>query len=150
MIDVTEVRIRLVFGEDGRKLLAYASIVIDDALVVRDLKILNISGRLLVAMPARMVTDHCPACNTVNAILARYCCHCGTRREDDRAVPDADTGRLRVWGDVAYPLCRAARRVVDRAVLDAYHAEVDAASRPGYVCRYALPDHLRRRGKVAS
>lgn len=55
-MDITEIRIRKHRSEDG-KLRAFASVVFDNAFVVHDLKIVEGSRGLFVAMPSRKRAD---------------------------------------------------------------------------------------------
>ena len=85
---ITEVRIKLT--EDPRnKLRAYASVTIDDAFVVRDLKIIDGSKGPFVAMPSRKLADHCRGCHHKNHLRAAYCNQCGAKLDPDRAPRDA-------------------------------------------------------------
>lgn len=52
---ITEVRIKKTFGDTSIK--AFASITIDDAIVVHDLKIIEGKNGLFVAMPSKKVGD---------------------------------------------------------------------------------------------
>lgn len=52
---ISEVKVLPVDGSD--KLKAFVSIKIDDALIIRDMKIINGSGGLFVAMPAKRMKD---------------------------------------------------------------------------------------------
>lgn len=54
-MDITDVRIKKVSGEG--KMRAVASIVIDDAFVVRDLRVIEGQNGLFVAMPSRKSAD---------------------------------------------------------------------------------------------
>lgn len=56
-MEITEVRIKLVAGEAGSKLRAFASITIDGAFVVHDLKVIQGVKGLFLAMPSRKTGD---------------------------------------------------------------------------------------------
>ena len=53
-MEITEIKVFLVHEE---KLKAYVTIVFDDCFVVRDLKVINGSSGLFVAMPAKKTKD---------------------------------------------------------------------------------------------
>ena len=53
-MDITEVR---VFPVDEERLKAYVSIVLDDCFIIRDLKVINGSNGLFVAMPSKKRKD---------------------------------------------------------------------------------------------
>lgn len=126
---VTEVRIKLT--EDPRnKLRAYASVTIDDAFVVRDLKIIDGNRGPFIAMPSRKLADHCPRCHHKNHLRAAYCNQCGGRLDPDRASKD-DRGRARLHADLAHPINSTTRIELHKAVVRAYSEEVEAAQRAG-------------------
>src|SRR5262245_61100465 len=91
---ITEIRIKLLLSTRD-KLRGFASITIDDCLVVRDVKIIEGARGLFVAMPSRKLCDRCPACAAKNHIRARYCNDCGARLTDDRGDMD-ERGRPRL------------------------------------------------------
>jgi stage V sporulation protein G len=53
-VEITDVNIFVVNGE---KLKAYATVVFDDAFIVRDMKIINGNNGLFVAMPNKKTKD---------------------------------------------------------------------------------------------
>jgi stage V sporulation protein G len=53
-MDITAVKI---FPVNERKVKAYASIVLDDCFIVRDLKVINGDAKLFVAMPSKKMKD---------------------------------------------------------------------------------------------
>lgn len=139
---ITEVRIKLAddaSGEQGDRLLGFASVCIDNAFVVRDLKLITGKGGRFVAMPSRSLKDHCPACHGKTELRAKYCQHCGQRLAADRAARDPETGKARLYADHAHPINSATRALITGFVLAAYDREVELARRPGYVCSYDAP-----------
>ena len=139
MLNITEIRIKLV-PNDRDKLRAFASITIDDSLVIRDVKIIDGGERLFVAMPSRKLCDRCARCGAKNYIRARYCNECGARLRSDRAVSD-DRGRPRLYADIAHPIHQEARDELQNAILSAYEQEVERSKSEGYVPRAASDDH---------
>jgi len=53
-MEITEVRMYLTEEEH---VMAYASIVLDDAFIVRDLKVIEMGGKLVVVMPSKRMKD---------------------------------------------------------------------------------------------
>ena len=123
-MNITEVRIKL--GEEptnpSYRLRAFANITIDDAFAVRDLKVVDGTKGLFVAMPGRKLMDRCQRCRTKNHLLARYCNACGSRLADNRAE-----GVLRLHADIAHPINSDTRLYIEDVVLDAYQDEIDNA-----------------------
>jgi stage V sporulation protein G len=83
-MEITEVKI---FPVNEEKLKAYVTIVLDQCFVVRDLKIINGSTGLFVAMPSKKRSD-------------------GT------------------YKDVAHPLNKSTRMVMEKTILEAYLTEI--------------------------
>lgn len=130
---ITEIRVKLT-DDPRNKLKAYASVTIDDAFVVRDLKIIEGAKGPFVAMPSRKLADHCPRCRHKNHLRAAYCNQCGARLDPDRAGKD-ERGRARLHADLAHPINAPTRIELHKAVVRAYHDEVEAAQRAGAAYR---------------
>lgn len=126
---ITEIRIKLT--EDPRnKLRAYACVTIDDAFVVRDLKIIDGNKGPFVAMPSRKLADHCARCRHKNHLRALYCNQCGSQLVHNRTQVD-ERGRERLHADLAHPINAATRIELHKAVVGAFFEELDAAQRAG-------------------
>ena len=130
---ISEIRIKLLLSTRD-KLRGFASITIDDCLVVRDIKIIEGGRGLFVAMPSRKLCDRCPACAAKNHIRARHCNDCGARLSDDRGDTD-ERGRPRLYADICHPISQDARDQVQRAVLHAFADEVVKSKVEGYVAK---------------
>lgn len=131
---ITEVRIKLV-AENNERLMAFCSLTLDNAFVIRDLKIIEGTKGLFVAMPSRKLTDRCGRCGCKNHLRSRYCNGCGTHLDENRAPRDAD-GRAKLHADIAHPINSACREVMQTAIIKAYADEKERARMPGYVCTY--------------
>ncbi|MDA7980024.1 MAG: SpoVG family protein, partial [Pirellulales bacterium] len=71
-MQITEVRVKLMDASSDR-LRAFCSITIDNAFVVRDLKIIDGASGPFVAMPSRKLTGHCDHCGSKNHLRANFC-----------------------------------------------------------------------------
>ena len=132
-MNLTEIRIKLLQSTRD-KLRAFASITIDDALVLRDVKIIEGQKGLFVAMPSRKLCDRCPSCAGQNHIRSRYCSDCGARLYESRGDLD-ERGRPRLYADVCHPINQEARDLVQRMVLRAYEEEHARSREAGYVAQ---------------
>lgn len=130
---ISEIRIKLLLSTRD-KLRGFASITIDDCLVIRDVKIIEGGRGLFVAMPSRKLCDRCPACAAKNHIRARFCNDCGARLADDRGDMD-ERGRPRLYADICHPISQDARDRVQNAVLQAYAEELVRSKQEGYVAK---------------
>lgn len=129
-MEITEVRIKLV--ENAReRLRAFCSITLDGAFVIRDLKIIDGTNGVFVAMPSRKLMDRCPRCGSKNHLRSRYCNDCGAQLNENRAPKDVQ-GRAKLHADVAHPINAACREQVQKAVVEAYQTEQEKAKSPDY------------------
>jgi stage V sporulation protein G len=136
---ITEIRVKLIDDKSDSRLRSFCSITMDDSFVVRDLKVIDGTKGLFVAMPSRKLTDRCPDCGYKNHLRAYYCNNCGEHLKDDRASID-DDGRAKLHADIAHPINSTCRDSIQRAVIEAYHEERELSKQPGYVCGYDDPD----------
>lgn len=131
---ITEVRIKLM-DEPGERLRAFCSITFDDCFVVRDLKIIEGTSGLFVAMPSRKLTAHCGKCGMKNHLRANHCNQCGAKLNENRVIKDAD-GRTKLYADIAHPINSGCREMIQTRVVTEYEQEVERAKSPDYVSRY--------------
>ncbi|MBA7521961.1 putative septation protein SpoVG [subsurface metagenome] len=101
-MQVTEVRVKLM-GRKSERLKAFCSVTFDGEFVVRDVKVIEGTNGLFVAMPSRQLSDRCPMCRNKNALRARFCGECGARLDESRATRN-EQGRLKLHVDIAHPL----------------------------------------------
>jgi len=143
-MEITEVRIKLIENA-AERLLAFCSITIDAAFVVRDLKIIVGPTGPFVAMPSRKLSSHCHACGFKNPLRACYCNQCG-KKQNDNHLPRDDDGRLRLYADIAHPINASCRELIQSRVVREYEAEIVRAKQPGYMSRYdAMGDEEHRK-----
>ena len=126
-MNVTEVRI---FPKEGvdKKLRAFATITLDHCFVVRDIKIIEGTQGLFVAMPSRRVKEPCPKCGHRNVVRSRFCNQCGLRLPQmgsEHALAIDSSLRQAEHKDVAHPITAECRSEIQRAILEAYYREKD-------------------------
>lgn len=130
-MNITEIRVKLI--DDQRdKLRGFASLTVDGCLVIRDLKIIEGSKGLFVAMPSRKLHDRCQHCAGKNHIRARFCNDCGQRLREGRGDVD-ERGRVRLYADIAHPIHQEGRDEVQARVVTAYRHELVSSKQEGYV-----------------
>lgn len=139
---ITEVRIKLI-EDAAERLLAFCSITLDSAFVVRDMKIIVGPNGPFVAMPSRKLTSHCQGCGCKNPIRANFCNQCGDKITDGHKPRD-DDGRLRLYADIAHPINARCREMIQQRIVEEYEAEIVRSKEPGYVSRYDDPDDDHR------
>ncbi len=132
-MNITEIRIKLL-SNSRDKLRGFASVTLDNLIVVRDIKIIEGGRGLFVAMPSRKLCDRCPSCAAKNPIRSRYCSDCGTRLSENRGDLD-ERGRPRLYADIAHPINQDARDFVQTQILKAYYDEFERSKQEGYVAK---------------
>jgi stage V sporulation protein G len=123
-MEVSDVRVRLV-KDANERLKAVCSVTLDGEFVVRDVKVVEGTNGLFVAMPSRKLTSACPKCRTQNHLRARHCNECGAKLPQARIPTDTD-GREKVHRDIAHPITAAFRQTVQQHVLEAYQDAADS------------------------
>lgn len=137
---ITEVSIKLNrYKEEGKaRLQAYASICLDDCFVVRDLKILRLAnGEYSIGMPSKKVTDRCPVCFSVNALVFHFCSRCGLALDPKRGTPGLN-GNVVLFMDQAHPITQDCRAYIQEVVMDAFFQEIEASK----VVHYNWDSHV--------
>jgi len=133
-MEITEVRIKLIEKTAGR-LMAFCSITIDGAFVIRDLKLISGPHGLFVAMPSRKLCVQCRKCRSKNPLKSAFCNACGNKMQSQHLPLDED-GRVRLYADIAHPINTECRELIQDRVMAEYEAEVIRARKPGHVSRY--------------
>ena len=124
-MEITEVRIFPKEGKD-KKLKAYAAVTFDNAFVVRNIKIIEGSKGVFVAMPSRKLREACPGCGYTNTVKSRFCNECGKMIHSNSArtrIPETaadDTQRQSDHRDIAHPITPEFRDYLQNKVLAAW------------------------------
>jgi stage V sporulation protein G len=130
-MQITEVKIFLKEGQD-KKLKAYATLTFDNMFVVRNVKVIEGTKGLFVAMPSRKIKDPCPKCNFRNVVRSRYCNNCGAalNATEPKAAPFHAEGAQKEseHKDIAHPITAECRDYIQKKVLEAYEKEKKSPS----------------------
>lgn len=124
-MEITEVRIFLKDSPD-KKLRAYATVTFDNVFVVRNIKVIEGTNGLFIAMPSRKVKQPCPKCNFKNELRSKYCNQCAgqlpiaPRPQVSEAA--ANNAQLE-HKDIAHPITQVFREYLQKKVLDGYEHE---------------------------
>jgi len=129
-MEITDIRVKLM-QDAADRLKAVCSITLDDEFVVRDLKVVEGTNGLFVAMPSRKLSVHCPQCRSKNHLRARFCNECGAKLPPAR-IPADPAGRIRLHRDIAHPINPAFREIVQSRVIEKYQTELELAQDPDY------------------
>lgn len=146
-MDISEVKIFLKEGQD-KKLKAYATLTFDNCFVVRNVKVIEGTKGLFVAMPSRKVKDPCPKCGFRNAVRSKFCNQCGgtlPMTEQKPFQPGDDAARQSDHKDIAHPITAECRDYIQKKVLEAYDSERKSpSSQSAGAAHEAVPQSARR------
>lgn len=123
-MEITEVRIFLKDSPD-KKLKAYATVTFDNAFVVRNIKIIEGTGGLFIAMPSRKVKQPCPKCGFKNELRSKYCNQCAAQLpvQPRPLAQEAGLNTQAEHKDIAHPITQSFREYLQKRVLEAYGQE---------------------------
>ncbi|MBI5123796.1 MAG: septation protein SpoVG family protein [Candidatus Omnitrophica bacterium] len=144
-MEITEVRIFLKEGQD-KKLKAYATLTFDKAFVVRNVKVIEGTKGLFVAMPSRRLKESCPKCNFKNVVRSKYCNQCASALPQAAPKPIAvgeNPQKQSEHRDIAHPITSDFREYIQKKVLAAFDEEKKSGpSHPAEMSRASsLPRH---------
>lgn len=129
-MEITEVRVKLIANKDDR-LKGFCSMTLDNDFVVRDIKVIEGTNGLFVAMPSRKMSDHCTHCGGKNHLRSKYCNNCGGKLSEERARQD-DHGRMKLHADIAHPINADCRRKIQETIVKAFEGEIEKSKLPDY------------------
>ena len=135
-MEITKVRIKLIDGSSGNgndRLRAFVSITFDDSFVVHDLKIINGPKGLFVSMPDRKLADRCK-CGCKNHLRASFCNQCGRKLDENRNLDS--NGWVKLHSDIAHPINSGCREMIEGAVFQGFHEEIECSQQPDHVSSY--------------
>jgi stage V sporulation protein G len=123
-MEITEVKIFLKDSPD-KKLKAYATVTFDNAFVVRNIKVIEGTSGLFIAMPSRKVRQPCPKCNFKNEARSKYCNQCGAQLpvSSRPATVESPSNAQLEHKDIAHPVTQSFREYLQKRVLEGYEQE---------------------------
>jgi len=123
-MEITEIRIALKDSPD-KKLKGYATVTFDNVFVVRNIKVIEGSGSLFIAMPSRKVKQACPKCNFKNELRSKYCNQCAALLPTAPKATEQQEGSNAQLEhkDIAHPITQAFREYLQKKVLEAFEQE---------------------------
>ena len=128
-MEITEIRIFVKEGQD-KKLKAYATVTFDNAFVVRNIKVIQGSSGLFIAMPSRKMKNPCPKCSFKNEVGSKFCNKCGASLPlvEHTVVEDEAKADHR---DIAHPITKDFRELLQAKILEAYKKEIERSNLSG-------------------
>lgn len=126
VMEITEIRVVLKDSPD-KKLKAYATVTFDNAFVVRNIKVIEGTSGLFIAMPSRKIKQPCPKCNFKNEVRSKYCNQCAAQlpfvARPLAQEPGGGGNSQLEHKDIAHPITQSFRELLQRKVLEAYEQE---------------------------
>ena len=123
-MEITEVRIALRDSPD-KKLKAYATVTFDNVFVVRNIKVIEGTSGLFIAMPSRRVKQPCSKCGFKNELRSKYCNQCAAllpQSAKPAHTEEANPAQSE-HKDIAHPITQVFREYLQKRVLEAYEQE---------------------------
>ncbi len=123
-MEITEVKVGLRDSPD-KKLKAYATVTFDNAFVVRNIKVIEGTNGLFIAMPSRKVKQPCPKCNFKNELRSKFCNQCAASLPQSPAPLDREEGASAQLEhkDIAHPITQSFREYLQKRILETYEQE---------------------------
>ncbi|MFA5176706.1 MAG: SpoVG family protein [Candidatus Omnitrophota bacterium] len=123
-MEITETKVALRDSPD-KKLKAYATVTFDNAFVVRNIKIIEGTNGLFIAMPSRKVKQPCPKCAFKNEMRSKYCNQCASALpQSSRPAEGEDNSSAQLeHKDIAHPITQSFREYLQKTILEAYGQE---------------------------
>ncbi len=123
-MEITEVRVILKDSPD-KKLKAYATVTFENVFVVRNIKVIEGTTGLFIAMPSRKVKHPCPKCGFKNELRSKYCNQCAAALPVEANTQSAQetVNSQAEHKDIAHPITQAFREHLQKKVLEAYEQE---------------------------
>ncbi|MFA5090704.1 MAG: SpoVG family protein [Candidatus Omnitrophota bacterium] len=124
-MEITEVRVFLKDSPD-KKLKAYVTVTFDNAFVVRNIKVIEGTSGLFIAMPSRKIKQPCPKCNFKNEVRSKYCNQCAGQlpMAPQPVSQDGSAGTAQLeHKDIAHPITQSFREYLQKRILEAYEQE---------------------------
>ena len=124
-MEITEVRVALRDGSEQR-LKAYATLTFEHCFVVRNIRVVEGTHGLFVAMPSHKPKAACARCQFKNDASGRFCSQCGgplSRPPERGGEAGSEALEVHAHRDIAHPITVEFRQYVQQKVLAAYEAE---------------------------
>ncbi len=123
-MEITEVRVFLKDSPD-KKLKAYATVTFDNAFVVRNIKVIQGTSGLFIAMPSRRIKSPCAKCGFKNEARSKYCNQCGAQLPlVAHSASQEPVNTQSEHKDIAHPITQNFRDYLQKKVLEAYEEQV--------------------------
>ncbi len=137
-MEITEIRVFIKEGQD-KKLKAYTTVTFDNVFVVRNIKIIQGSSGLFIAMPSRKLKSPCPKCSFKNEVGSKFCNQCGASLPlQDKPVSAVDLDAKSEHRDIAHPVTQQFREYLQNKILETYKQETDKQDSPSHSQEAAL------------
>ncbi|MDP3731785.1 MAG: SpoVG family protein [Candidatus Omnitrophota bacterium] len=121
-MEITEVRVFLKDSPD-KKLKAYVTVTFDNSFVVRNIKVIEGTNGLFIAMPSRKIKQPCPKCGFKNELRSKYCNQCAAGLSIAPLSAGQESSAQLEHKDIAHPITQAFRESLQKKILEAYQQE---------------------------
>ena len=123
-MEITEAKVALRDSPD-KKLKAYATVTFDNCFVVRNIKVIEGTNGLFIAMPSRKVKQPCPKCGFKNELRSKYCNQCAQAlpQSPNPLEHEVSASAQLEHKDIAHPITQVFRECLQKRILETYGQE---------------------------
>lgn len=109
-------RIEVVLSKRGERLLGFSTITLDGSFVIKDIRIIQGNGKIIIAMPDKQRATTCEHCDFKIRQRDNYCPRCGNK------LSPIDVEYV----DICHPIDSVCRAYIDTAILEQYKCVLTA------------------------
>lgn len=124
-MEITDVQVKPI-SRAQNKLKAFCTVTFDSSFVIKDVRIIEGTKGLIVAMPVKKFTFRCFKCGCHNPLPARFCNDCGRRVKASNIQRNSQTGRPLFQVDVAHPITHELRQKLEDVVIKKYKEALES------------------------
>ena len=103
----------------------------DNCFVVRNIKVIQSSNGLFIAMPSRKVKLSCEKCHFRNEAGSKFCNHCAAAIAPHESSNVRGEDAKAEHRDIAHPVTKEFREYLQTKVLEAYQKEAKEGGKQG-------------------
>lgn len=123
-LEITDIRmVREEKNSSRNAVIAYVTITLNDQFLIKNIRLIRHSDRLVIGMPNREKIRDCPHCSIRNAQSNRYCHQCGTPLEKVKIDYSA-------YVDIVHPTKQTFREYLERVIIEEYKRQLGEGINP--------------------
>lgn len=123
-MQLTSIQVTPIIPPPENGLLAYVEVILDNQLMIHDIRIVKSPNRTILCMPNKAKTQRC-SCGSKVPVVQQYCGDCG-------CAVQKDLGRRRdQMLDVVHPITASLREIFENEILQEYRESMRGITEGG-------------------